>query len=539
MLRLKQEYLASTAAWEKAGISTPKYDRQKMIANTKENPKWVHFGSGNLFRGYIAVLQQELLDRNLEDTGVIAVETYDYEILDKVYHPYDNLSLIVTMYPDGKLGKQVMGSISEALAGDYTKKNDWERLKRIFEKPSLQMASFTITEKGYNLAKTSGEYFPEVLEDFRNGPNQPQNVIAKVVALAYVRYLSGKHPIAFVSMDNCSHNGEKLYNSVKKIAVKWFENGFVDKGFIEYLNNPKLVSFPWSMIDKITPRPSETVKERLNKDGFEDTDIICTKKNTFVAPFVNTEEAQYLVIEDNFPNGRMKLEEAGVFFTDRDTVDKSEKMKVCTCLNPLHTTLAVYGCLLGYQSIADEMKDECLSKLITKVGYEEGLPVVINPGIIDPKTFIDEVIGKRFPNPYTPDTPQRIATDTSQKVAIRFGETIKAYRDKESLDPEKLDFIPLVIAGWLRYLLGVDDRGAEMQLSPDPMMNELRADLKKITLGQTKSVKKALVPILSDVKLFGLDLYEVGLGEKIENYFMELIKGEGSVRDTLRKYLDC
>ncbi len=539
MLRLKQEYLASTAAWEKAGISTPKYDRQKMIANTKENPKWVHFGSGNLFRGYIAVLQQELLERNLEDTGVIAVETYDYEILDKVYHPYDNLSLIVTMYPDGNLGKQVMGSISEALAGDYSKKNDWERLKRIFEKPSLQMASFTITEKGYNLAKTSGEYFPEVVEDFKNGPDQPQNVIAKVVALAYARYLSGKHPIAFVSMDNCSHNGEKLYNAVKKIAVKWFENGFVDKGFIEYLNNPKLVSFPWSMIDKITPRPSETVKERLNKDGFEDTDIICTKKNTFVAPFVNTEEAQYLVIEDDFPNGRMKLEEAGVFFTDRDTVDKSEKMKVCTCLNPLHTTLAVYGCLLGYQSIAEEMKDECLSKLIRKVGYEEGLPVVINPGIIDPKTFIDEVIGKRFPNPYTPDTPQRIATDTSQKVAIRFGETIKAYRDKENLDPEKLNFIPLVIAGWLRYLLGVDDKGTEMQLSPDPMMNELRAGLKRITLGHTKSVKKALVPILSDVKLFGLDLYEVGLGEKVENYFMELIKGEGSVRDTLKKYLDC
>lgn len=539
MLSLKQGHSEWTTVWEEAGILTPSYDRQRMIANTKENPKWVHFGSGNLFRGYIAVLQQELLNKNIEDTGVIAVETYDYEILDKVYHPYDNLSLIVTMYPDGSLGKQVLGSISEALVGDYSKKNDWDRLKDIFRNPSLQMVSFTITEKGYNLAKTSGEYFPEVIEDFKNGPDKPQNVIAKVVSLAYERYKSGKYPIAFVSMDNCSHNGEKLHNSFKKVAVKWFENGYVDKGFIEYINNPKLVSFPWSMIDKITPRPSETVKDRLNQIGFKDTDIFCTKKNTYIAPFVNTEEAQYLVIEDDFPNGRMKLEEAGVFFTDRATVDKSEKMKVCTCLNPLHTTLAVYGCLLGFQSIADEMQDPCLHKLITKVGYEEGLPVVINPGIINPKEFINEVIGKRFPNPYTPDTPQRIACDTSQKVAIRFGETIKAYRAKDDLDPKNLTFIPLVLAGWLRYLLGVDDNGVEMQLSPDPMLNELKAYLKEVKLGQPETVQNHLKPILSDTKLFGLDLYEVGLGDKIENYYKELISGVGAVRATLKKYLEC
>lgn len=539
MLRLKQDSLKTSNAWEQAGISLPEFDRQAMITNTKENPKWVHFGSGNLFRGYIAVLQQELLNSGQEDTGIIAVETFDYEIIDKVYTPYDNLSLIVTMYPDGSLGKKVLGNISEALVGDSCKKGDWERLKDIFTKPSLQMVSFTITEKGYSLAKTNGEYFPEVLEDFKNGPAQPKNVISKVVSLVYERYQNGKHPIALVSMDNCSHNGDRLYSSVRKVAVKWFENGYVDKGFIEYINNPSMVSFPWSMIDKITPRPSEVVKERLNQDNFEDTDIFCTKKNTYIAPFVNTEEAQYLVIEDNFPNGRMKLEKSGVFFTDRDTVDKTEKMKVCTCLNPLHTTLAVYGCLLGYKTIADEMKDDCLVKLIKKVGYEEGLPVVINPAIIDPKEFIDEVINKRLPNPYTPDTPQRIAVDTSQKVGIRFGETIKAYCANPELDPKNLNFIPLVIAGWLRYLLGVDDNGASMELSPDPMLNDLRAQLKSIKFGQPVTVNSQLKPILSDEKLFGSNLYEVGLAEKVEAYFKELISDNGAVRATLRKYLVC
>ena len=80
------------------------------------------------------------------------------------------------------------------------------------------------------------------------------------------------------------------------------------------------------------------------------------------------------------------------------------------------------------------MKDPELKKLVEVIGYKEGLPVVINPGILDPKEFIDTVLNVRVPNPFMPDTPQRIATDTSQKLAIRFGETIKAYQASETLD---------------------------------------------------------------------------------------------------------
>ncbi len=111
--------------------------------------------------------------------------------------------------------------------------------------------------------------------------------------------------------------------------------------------------------------------------------------------------------------------------TDRETVNKTERMKVTTCLNPLHTAMSVYGCMLGYDLICAEMKDEDIVALIKRLGYVEGLPVVVDPKILDPKSFIDEVIEQRLPNPFMPDMPQRIATDTSQKVGIRFGETIK------------------------------------------------------------------------------------------------------------------
>ncbi|MEW6623029.1 MAG: mannitol dehydrogenase family protein [Bacillota bacterium] len=537
-LKLSRQNIKEKRFWEEAEIELPKYDYDKMAVQTRKNPTWIHFGAGNIFRGFIAVLQQELLNMGEANTGIIAVEAYDFEIIDKIYTPYDNLSLQVIMNSNGTLDKKVVGSIADALAGDISRENDWARLKDMFTKPSLQLVSFTITEKGYSLKDASDEFFEDVQRDIVNGPEKPTHIMSKIASLAYIRYKNGELPIAFVSMDNCSHNGEKLHSSLQTIAVKWIENGLIESGFLSYINDPEKVTFPWSMIDKITPRPSESVKAYLDSIGFADTEIVCTDKNTFVAPFVNAEGPEYLVIEDSFPNGRMPLELVGVFFTNRGTVEKVEKMKVCTCLNPLHTALAVFGCLLGYKLIADEMKDSCLKRLVEGVGYDEGLPVVIDPGIFSPKEFIREVIEERFPNPFIPDTPQRIITDTSQKMAIRFGETIKAYRDRDDLDPTELKYIPLVIAGWCRYLLGLDDEGKEMVFSSDPMAEELRAYIAEIKLGHVETVGERLKPILSNEALFGLNLYEVGIGEKIEEYFKEMIAGKNSIRETLQKYLD-
>ena len=110
------------------------------------------------------------------------------------------------------------------------------------------------------------------------------------------------------------------------------------------------------------------------------------------------------------------------------------------------------------------------------------MPVVTDPGILSPEAFVDEVIHVRIPNPFMPDTPQRIATDTSQKVGIRYGETIKAYVAKYG-DAKKLTAIPLAIAGWCRYLLAVDDKGQPFTLSPDPMVPELTKALEGIQVG--------------------------------------------------------
>ena len=223
-------------------------------------------------------------------------------------------------------------------------------------------------------------------------------------------------------------------------------------------------------------------------------------------------------------------------FTTRETVDKVEKMKVCTCLNPLHTALAVFGCLMGYTLISEEMKNPSLKKLVEQIGYTEGLPVVVNPGILDPKEFLDTVLNVRIPNPFMPDTPQRIATDTSQKLAIRFGETIKAYAADPKLNVRDLKFIPLVFAGWLRYLMGVDDNGKAFTLSSDPRLQELTAIVSGISLGASTDVEAVLDNVLSDASIWGVDLKALGMDTIVCRYFQELIAGPGAVAVVLSKY---
>ena len=526
------------AEWEALGVKLPAFDHEAMTAKTKEHPVWVHFGAGNIFRGFIAALQQRLLNEGLQDRGIIAADTFDYDIIDKIYTPFDNLTMMVTLNPDGSTSREIIGSVAEGLRADSSDAAMMARFKEIFTDPGLQMISFTITEKGYALYRPDGSLMPVVQADIDEGPAHARHAMSMVAALLLERFQNGAAPLAVVSMDNCSHNGEKLQTSVMTIAKAWLEKGYVGQDFIDYLTDESKIAFPWSMIDKITPRPHKIVEEQLVKDGIEGMEPIVTSKNTFIAAFVNAERPQYLVIEDKFPNGRPALEKAGVYLTDRDTVNKTERMKVTTCLNPLHTALAVLGCLLGYKRIYEEMRDDDLRRLVEHIGYAEGMPVVTNPVVLDPRAFLDAVLNERLPNPYIPDMPQRIACDTSQKIPVRFGETIKAYIASDSLELSSLRAIPFAIAAWLRYLLAMDDELSPMELSDDPRIPELQEKLAGIEIGKPESCAGQLDAILSDDSIFGADLCKAGLSGTVEGFFKQMLAGRGAVRSALHELVE-
>ena len=192
-MQLKDIYSGSfnPAEWEQKGYELPKFDIQKVAQKTHDEPTWVHFGGGNIFRAFPAAILNDALNTGKYDRGVIVAETFDFEVIDKAYAPYNNLSLLVSLQSSGTIEKKVIASVTEALKADY-QFDDWKRLVEIFRNPSLQMISFTITEKGYSVAPA----------DLERGLT-PVLAMGKVAALLLERFNAGALPLTVQSMDNC------------------------------------------------------------------------------------------------------------------------------------------------------------------------------------------------------------------------------------------------------------------------------------------------------------------------------------------------
>ena len=164
-------------AFLQAGYRLPEFDYDKVKAATDAAPAWIHFGAGNIFRAFQCNVLQNLLNRGIADTGLIAVEGFDYEIIEKMYWPHDNLSILATLKADNTVDKTIVGSITESLVLDSANQAQYDRLKQIFAAPSLQMASFTITEKGYALTDARGNVLPAIAADYANGPQAPDSYL--------------------------------------------------------------------------------------------------------------------------------------------------------------------------------------------------------------------------------------------------------------------------------------------------------------------------------------------------------------------------
>jgi fructuronate reductase len=243
-MKLNDAALINPQPWIQQGFRLPGYDRAAVRERTQKSPAWVHLGAGNIFRAFLCALQDDLLDKSLTDTGIIVAEGFDEELIEKAYLPFDSLSVLAVLKANGSVDKRVLGSVIGALNIAPGEGPDWESLKEAFASPTLQMASFTITEKGYAFTADS-------------------SLMGKTASLCLHRYKSGAYPLALVSMDNCSHNGERLRSAILQIANRWVTEGLAEAGFLKYLEDETKVSFPWTMIDKITPRPDESVQAML------------------------------------------------------------------------------------------------------------------------------------------------------------------------------------------------------------------------------------------------------------------------------------
>ena len=143
MMKVDLQGIADRKQWEDKGYHLPEYDIGQMREATKENPFWIHFGAGNLFRAFHAAIVEKMLNEGKLDRGLIVAEGFDYEIVEKMYDTHDNLGIAVTLKADGTIDKRVIGSVAEAHPLDSGNETAYGRLKE--SKKSVRHSTLEIS----------------------------------------------------------------------------------------------------------------------------------------------------------------------------------------------------------------------------------------------------------------------------------------------------------------------------------------------------------------------------------------------------------
>ena len=421
----------------------PRPIRKKPIIS----PKIMHFGPGAFFRSFVAFLIDKVNQKDVEKWGIIAVSLHSEDTFNKLA----GQDLVFTALSMSSINKraQKISSISDFIVA----KKDGQFVLDALLDNQIEIVSLTITEKGYfyNSEKKELDFGNQsIIDDLRN-PKNPKTAVGFLVAGLRDRYLSGKTPFTVLSCDNLPNNGAVA----KKIVIDFAKK--IDHAFAEWIS--KEVSFPSSMVDRITP-------------ATKDRDIInlAEQFGVYDPALVVHEEFFQWVIEDKFSAARPQFELAGIQMVSN--VEFHEKMKL-RCLNGTHSALAYLGYLAGYNTIAECVSDGSMVNYIQYLWEKEIIPTLETPEGENLNDYCSCLL-ERYQNPSIEHRTWQIAMDGSQKLPQRILETVS-----DRLKHQKnFQGLALAIAGWIKYVTGRDLNRDTIDVR-DPMANDFALIAKK------------------------------------------------------------
>jgi fructuronate reductase len=444
-------------------VQQPQYDRQQLRSRI------VHFGFGAFHRAHQALLTDRVLNAKGGDWGICEISLFSGDTLMSQLRAQDHL---YTVLEKGAEGNQpiVIGAVHECLNAKL------DSLAAIIEKfcePQVAIVSLTITEKGYCIDPATGKLDtqnPRILHDLEN-PQEPHSAPGILVEALHRRRERGLLPFTVLSCDNIPDNGHVVKNAVLGMAQKRSPE------LAEWI--AEQVSFPGTMVDRIVPAATEeSLAEIARELGVEDPCAISCE------PFIQW------VVEDNFVVGRPEWELAGVQMVQ--DVLPWEQMKL-RMLNGSHSFLAYLGCLAGYAHINECMEDDAFRDAARRLMLDEQAPTLRITGV-DLTAYADSLVA-RFANPALQHRTWQIAMDGSQKLPQRMLEGIRVLIERESRWP----LLALGIAGWMRYVSGVDERGNSIDLR-DPLSDKIRSRV------ENSSDDERVNALLTLSEIFGSDL---------------------------------
>lgn len=403
----------------------------------------MHIGVGNFHRAHEEFYTNRLLaDTTQQNWGICGVMLLPGdERLYKALKKQDNIYTLTVCGRDGKDEVYCIGSLVELIWGV---ENPKAVIDKIADK-DIKIITMTITEGGYNIDKTSGEFMLDennVKHDITN-PHTPKTVFGFITEGLRRRKEAGNGPITLLSCDNLQHNG----NTAKKAFTTFITAQ--DKELAEWVEQN--VTFPNSMVDRITPatRPEDVIL--LNeKNGTQDE-----------APVYSEDFIQW-VIEDNFIAGRPAWETVGVEFTDDVTAYENMKLSL---LNASHTLLSYPAFLSGYRKVDEAMHDERFVHFLRTFMDKDITPYVPVPGNTDLELYKQTLI-ERFANRSVSDQLARLCFDGVSKYPVYvMPNLIKMIRDKA--DFTRVAFSMAAYRHYLKYK--TDDKGVAFEIN-DPWL---------------------------------------------------------------------
>jgi mannitol 2-dehydrogenase len=412
-------------------ISIPEYERSALGGGI------IHIGVGGFHRAHQAVYLDDLCRAGQTEWSIIGagVLPADAAMRDAL-SAQDYLYTLVTRDRQGT-NVRVIGSITDyILASD-----DEEALVLRIADPATRIVSMTITEGGYPVDEASGAFLPPAADD----------VPAAFRVLAHAlgrRRAAGLAGLTVLSCDNVMGNGNTARTATLGVC------GLLEPGLEDWV--AEHVTFPNGMVDRITPQTAAADREALAEEyGLADRWPVVAE--TFIQ----------WVIEDDFPYGRPRWEDAGVLLTDDVRPYETLKLRI---LNAGHSTIAYQAALVGLTFIHEIMADPLLARYLQQFHDLEATPSLPPVAGID-VTDYKQVVAERFANPEVRDQVARVCLDGTSKWPKFLVPTIESQLERGG----QVKLSALALAAWCQYLLGKDDRGRDIVISADPRLERAQA----------------------------------------------------------------
>ncbi len=429
MTRPAMNVSTATPGAQRPTVAVPTYDRRDLV------PSVVHIGVGGFHRAHQALYFDDLARQGETGWGLVGVGLRHPQ-MGEVLRAQNGLFTVVERGPDGDRARVVGSMVRYLYAPD-----DPEAVLQALAQPQTRLVTLTITGAGYRVDDDDG-----VRHDLAQ-PHRPTTMVGFVVEALARRRTTGAGPFTVLSCDNLPDSG-----AAARAAVLGFAS-LRDPDLAAWVEDQ--VTFPSSMVDRITPETSPEVRDRI-----QETFGICDRWPVVTEPF------RQWVVEDDFCTERPPLERVGVRFVDDVGPHKIVKARV---LNAGHCALGYLGSLAGHGTTHEAMGDPSVREAVERMLREEVLPLLPTVQGVDADSYLDETL-ERFANPAIGDTLARLARRGTVKMPSyllpSLHEALAQHR------PHRL--LLLAVAGWLRYLRGHDLDGRPLTVE-DPEVEQLTA----------------------------------------------------------------